>query len=183
MSSNLVDYVVSKEFERALRDLVVEDKTQELITPNRLLSGTPPFPYSKKILEAKKSVFNYVACDNELEYSFARFLDESEDIEAFAKLPEQFGFSIEYPDSLSNIRNYFPDFVAKAVAGTHWIIETTGREDIEVRRKDEAAKRWCESATSLTGVDWKYLKVPQKEFEGLHHSTFGDLTEALTTAV
>jgi len=175
MGTNLVSYVVVKEFEKALRDLVVEERTPELITPKKMLSSTSPFPYSKKILEAKKSVFNYVACDNELEYAFARFLENADDVEAFAKLPEQFGFSIEYPDTLSNIRNYYPDFIAKLKNGTHWVIETKGREDIEVRRKDEAARRWCENASILSGIQWKYLKVPQKEFESLHPSTFEEL--------
>jgi type III restriction enzyme len=182
MSTNLASYVVTKEFERALRDIVVEDKTPELLTPKRMLSATSPFPYSRKIFEAKKSVFNYVACDNELEYAFARFLDGAEDVEAFAKLPEQFGFSIEYPDSLSNIRNYYPDFVARTKDRTHWIIETKGREDIEVKRKDEAAQRWCENATELTGTSWKYLKVPQKEYEALHPTRFEELSSGLAVA-
>lgn len=179
MSTNLVSYVVMKEFERALRDLIVEDKKPELLTPKRFLSATAPFPYSRKVFEAKKSVFNYVACDNELEYSFAKFLEGAEDVEAFAKLPEQFGFSIEYPDSLSNIRNYYPDFVARIKDGTHWIIETKGREDIEVRWKDEAAERWCENATMLAGVTWRYMKVPQKEFEELHPTSFEELLNGI----
>ena len=180
MSTNLVSYVVTKEFERALRGLVLEDKRPELLTPKRLLSSTPPYPFSRRPLEAKKSVFNYVACDNELEYAFARFLDSAEDVEAFAKLPEQFGFSIEYPDNLSNIRNYYPDFVARTKDGVHWIIETKGREDIEVKRKDEAAQFWCDNATMLTGTQWRYLKVPQKEFEALHPSEFEELCDGLS---
>lgn len=179
MSTNLTSYVVTKEFERVLRDLVVEDKTPELLTPKRLLSSTSPFPYSRKVFEAKKSIFNYVCCDNDLEYSFAKFLESADDVEAFAKLPEQFGFSIEYPDTLSNIRNYYPDFVTRTSDGTHWIIETKGREDIEVKLKDEAATRWCENATTLTGVTWKYMKVPQKEYEALNPSSFEELISGL----
>ncbi|MDI6767644.1 MAG: DEAD/DEAH box helicase family protein [Bacteroidota bacterium] len=179
MSTNLASYVVTKEFERVLRDIIVEDNTPELLTPKRLLSSTSPFPFSRKVFEAQKSIFNYVCCDNDLEYSFAKFLENAEDVEAFAKLPEQFGFSIEYPDTLSNIRNYYPDFVARVSDGTHWIIETKGREDIEVKLKDEAAIRWCENATTLTGVTWRYMKVPQGEFEELHPSTMEELIGGL----
>jgi type III restriction enzyme len=179
MSTNLASYVVTKEFERVLREIVVEEKSPTLLAPERMLSSTPPFPYSKKILEAKKTVFNYVTCDNELEYAFAKFLEGAEDVEAFAKLPEQFGFSIEYPDTLSNIRNYYPDFVARVSDGTYWIIETKGREDTEVRLKDEAARRWCQNATELTPDTWRYLKVPQKEFETLRPSRFAELSDAL----
>jgi type III restriction enzyme len=179
MGTNLVSYVVVKEFEKALRDLVVEEKEPQLLAPKRMLSSTIPFPYSKKVLESKKSVFNYVPCDNDLEYRFAKFLDGAEDVKAFAKLPEQFGFSIEYPDSLSNIRNYYPDFIARMEDGTHWIIETKGREDIEVKRKDEAAERWCENASNLTDTQWHYIKVPQKEFDGLHPTKFDELRNVL----
>ena len=36
-------------------------------------------------------------------------------------------------------------------------------------------KRWCENATMLTGIPWRYLKVPQKEFAKLQPSEFADL--------
>ncbi|HZV13284.1 MAG TPA: hypothetical protein VFA55_08715, partial [Candidatus Kapabacteria bacterium] len=179
MSSPIADYIVVREFTKALRDNIVEEKTPELLTKGRALSTTPPFPYSRKIFEARKSVFNHVACDNNLEFAFARFLDSAEDVAAFAKLPLQFGFSIEYPDSRGNIRNYYPDFIARLHDGSHWVIETKGQEDIEVRRKDEAARLWCENATTLTSVQWRYVKVPQREFEKLHPSTFEELTLAL----
>ncbi len=39
-----------------------------------------------------------------LEREFARFLDNVPDVEAFSKLPEQFGFSIEYADNAANLR-------------------------------------------------------------------------------
>ncbi|HWP81842.1 MAG TPA: DEAD/DEAH box helicase family protein [Bacteroidota bacterium] len=179
MSSNLSSYVVTKEFEKALRDAVVEEKKPILISPNRFLSSTPPFPFSKLLLESKKSIFNYVACDNEFERAFAKFLDGADDVEAFAKLPEQFGFCIEYTDILANLRNYYPDFVLRLKDGSHWIVETKGREDIEVKRKDDAATVWCENATELTGVKWSYLKVRQKEFEDLRPSAFSELISAL----
>ena len=48
MGTNLVSYVVSKEFERALRDLVVEDKQPELLSPKRVLSSTFTFSLLKE---------------------------------------------------------------------------------------------------------------------------------------
>jgi type III restriction enzyme len=56
------------------------------------------------------------------------------------------------------------------------IIETKGREDPDVPHKDRAAKLWCEYVTTLTGEQWKYLKIPQKEFIKLEPSDFSDLT-------
>jgi type III restriction enzyme len=122
-----------------------------------------------------------VPCDNEFELSFARFLDKAEDLEAFAKLPEQFGFCIQYTDSLANIRNYFPDFIARLNDGSHWIIETKGREDIEVAMKDNAAQNWCETATELTTKEWHYIKVLQKDFEKLRPGDFEELQAGVKT--
>lgn len=97
------------------------------------------------------------------------------DIKAFAKLPEQFGFCVQYTDTLANIRNYFPDFIAVNADGNRWIIETKGREDIEVQLKDNAAIHWCDTATELTKTEWKYLKVLEKEFEKLRPGDFAEL--------
>ncbi len=175
MGSNVASFVVTKEFEKLLREIVIEHKEPELLSAERFLSSTPAYPTSKKILEAKKSVFNYVACDNEFEYEFARFLEKSGDITAFSKIPEPFGFCIQYTDTLANIRNYYPDFVAVTEDETKWIIETKGREDVEVKLKDNAAINWCAAASSLTKENWRYLKVPQKEFEKLHPDNFEEL--------
>ena len=96
-------------------------------------------------------------------------------IVAFGKLPEVFGFAIEYTDGATNLRSYYPDFVAKADDGTHWLLETKGQETTEVIHKDQAARNWCVSATALTKTAWKYLKVPQKRFETLQPETLQDL--------
>jgi type III restriction enzyme len=179
MSSNVAAYIITKEFEKVLRDKIIEEKEPEVLSKGHKLSSTPPFPFSKQIYESKKNIFNYVACDNDFEIKFAKFLNGAEDVVAFAKLPEQFGFCIEYTDTLANLRNYYPDFAAKLNDETHWLIETKGREDLEVARKDEAAKLWCENATNLTGIKWNYLKVPQKEFELMNAQRFCDLQNVL----
>lgn len=94
---------------------------------------------------------------------------------AFAKLPSQFGFAIEYTDSSASLRYYEPDFVAILMDGSHRLIETKGREDPDVAHKDRAARLWCDNATQLTGVVWQYLKVPQVGFEKLEPTAFQDL--------
>jgi type III restriction enzyme len=60
-------------------------------------------------------------------------------------------------------------------SGEHYLIETKGREDIDVSYKDRAARLWCEYATELTGTSWGYLKVPQTEFNKLEPDSFSDL--------
>jgi type III restriction enzyme len=175
MSTNLASYIVTQAFEKVLRQQIIEEIQPTLYRYAKQLSTTPPFPFSRLLLESDKTVFNYVACDNEFERDFAQFLNRAEDIIAFAKLPEQFGFSIQYTDSRTNLRHYYPDFVVKRQDGQHWLIETKGREDIEVKLKDEAASYWCKNATHLCQVTWDYLKVPQNEFEKLQPSDFEEL--------
>jgi type III restriction enzyme len=183
ISSNIASYVVIKEFEKALREIVIENKEPQLLSANRFLSSTMPFPTSKKVLEAKKTIFNYTPCDNDFEYNFAKYLDKADDIKTLAKLPEQFGFCIQYTDALANIRNYFPDFIAVAEDNSKWIIETKGREDVEVKLKDNAAINWCQVASVLTKESWNYLKVPQKEFEQLHPDSFEELIAGINPLI
>jgi type III restriction enzyme len=118
------------------------------------------------LYEAKRSVFNFEGCDNEFEHTFARWLDHAPDGGAFCKLPRGFGFAIEYADAAGNLRLYYPDFVAVAADGTHWLIETKGQEDINVALKDRAAELWCRNATDLGLGNWRYVKVRQQDFEG-----------------
>lgn len=68
-----------------------------------------------------------------------------------------------------------PTVFAVTAEGTHYLLETKGLEDPNVVHKDRAAQIWCENATMLTGTQWEYLKVPQKDFEALDPAQFVDL--------
>ncbi|MDP8930725.1 MAG: DEAD/DEAH box helicase family protein [Actinomycetota bacterium] len=180
MSTSVAQYVTVKTFASALRGLVVQELTPSLEGRGRKLSETEPFPFSRPTLAASKTVFNLVAADNEFERDFARFLERAPDVLAFAKLPGRLGFAIEYTDNATNLRYYEPDFVAVSGNGAHHLIETKGREDIDVAHKDRAAQIWCENATLLTGVDWGYIKVPQTEFGKLQPTELAEVKLALT---
>ncbi len=175
IASNVAQYVTVKTFVQALRQVVVEELAPQLINAGRRLSETPKFPWSRQTLAAPTCVFNLVPCDNEFEKEFARFLRDAPDVERFAKLPEQFGFTIEYTDAIGNLRYYEPDFVAVIEGGTHYLLETKGLEDVNVAFKDRAAQLWCENATLLTATPWCYLKVRQTEYASLQPTQFADL--------
>lgn len=175
MSTPVAHFVCVDVFKKALLVLTIEEQQPQLLEPSRLLSDCQPFPWSRPVWEGNKTVFNLVPCDNDFEREFAKFLDGCPDVKAFAKLPQVFGFSIEYTDAAMNLRSYFPDFVAVDDAGGHWLLEAKGQETIDVLRKDAAALHWCENATVLTGRPWKYVKVPQKDFEALQPHRLADL--------
>ena len=42
-------------------------------------------------------------------------------------------------------------------------------------RKDAAALRWCENASKLTETPWRYVKIPQKDYEALRPQCLADL--------
>jgi len=178
ISTSVAQYVTIKTFAGALRGLVVEELTPSLEGEGRKLSDTLPFPFSRPTFEASKTIFTLVAADNEFERDFARFLEAAPDVTAFAKLPSRFGFVIEYTDNANNLRYYEPDFVAVDTGGDLHLIETKGREDIDVTHKDRAAQIWCENATLLTGVAWSYVKVPQVEFGKLQATELADVVLA-----
>ena len=171
----MLGHVVKREFAKALRPLLIEAQTPTLTGSARPLSETPGFPWSRPTLASSRTVFNVAACSNKFELAFARFLHECGDVTAFAKLPDPFGFSIPYTDTSLNLRYYEPDFVAVLTTGAHVVIETKGREDVDVQHKDRAAAQWCEHATDLTGTLWTYIKVQQGPFESMRPEHFEDL--------
>jgi type III restriction enzyme len=175
ISSNVAQYVTIKTFVEALRKLVLTELQPQLLHAGRALSETPPFPWSRPTMRASKCVFNLVPCDNEFEKEFAQFLEKADDVVRFAKLPEQFGFVIEYTDNAGNFRHYEPDFVVLTNDGRNHIVETKGLEDVNVANKDRAAKLWCENTSRLTGKPWNYVKVLQTEYNNLQATQFSDL--------
>lgn len=175
IGSNVAMYVTVKTFVEALQKLVVEEAQPQLVHPGRALSETPPFPWSRPTLQAGKCVFNLVPCANEFEKEFARFLQNAGDVERFAKLPQQFGFAIEYTDSVGTLRYYWPDFATVTADGLCWLMETKGFEDVNVINKKRAATLWCENTSILTGKPWDFVMVRQKEYEYLRPMSFNDL--------
>ena len=174
ISQKLHLVVTMKAFLNALREKLVQPQEPVLEGAGRKLSSIAPFPWSQAAPECRKTIFNKVACDSNFEATFARFLDNASDVLRFGKLPLQFGFSIPYTDSRGNLRHYYPDFVVVDDNGVSYLVETKGLEDIEVANKDRSATIWAEQATALTGQEWRYVKVLQKDFENLAPAAFAD---------
>lgn len=183
MSTSVAHYVCVDVFSKELKRLTIAEQEPLLLEPQRMLSSCQPFPWSRQVWEGEHTVFNLVPCDNPFERDFAKFLDHAEDVAAFAKLPQPFGFSIEYTDGAMNLRSYYPDFVAVGTDGRHWLLETKGAETSEVVYKDSAATQWCANATQLTGTPWSYVKIPQKGFETLQPTRLEHLMALSSTGM
>lgn len=178
ISQRLPQMVTIKAFLNVFREKLVHPQEPVLEGDGRKLSSVAPFPWSQAAPECLKTVFNKVACDNNYEVAFARFLDNANDVVLFGKLPRQFGFSIPYTDTRGNLRHYYPDFIVVDDNEVSYLVETKGREDIEVANKDRSATIWAERATALTGQEWRYVKVLQTDFQDHAPATFADCANA-----
>ena len=166
-------------FREAIRSLSITER-EPTIEENALrVSETPPFPWSRKTVEGKKTVFNLTPVDSGLEARFAEFLDRATDVTAWAKLTMNSRFALEYISKAGALRYYYPDFVLRLDDDTCLVVETKGQEDLDVALKDRRARRWCQDATRLAGREWAYEKVPQKLFDGFHGDTMDELRRLL----
>jgi type III restriction enzyme len=181
LNESRVFVITHKVFLKLLRPKLTQERQPIIENSGRLLSTTPPFPFSGKIVEARHTLFDLTPCGNEYEQTFARFLDAAADVKAFANLgnlPQK--LSIEYLDGEANLRYYEPDFIARDASGAHWLLETKGREDIDVSFKNARAEKWCEDVSALTGEPWHFQIVKQKDFKQINPRTLADLTSALS---
>jgi type III restriction enzyme len=179
LAENDAQQIVIGAFQKAIRALTVKERQATITEQAFHLSETPPFPWSRRTVDATKTVFNLTPVDNALEERFARFLDRAPDVAAFAKLTMNSRFALEYISSTGALRYYYPDFLVRLVDDTCLLVETKGLEDIEVALKDRRAQRWCRDATTLSGREWAYEKVPQSVFDAYAGATMEGLRRTL----
>lgn len=160
-------------FSQAINNLVIKPQPVRVTAPPlKVGETTPAFLWSREVTRARKTVFNLVACDNRFEAEFASFLEGAQDIDAFAKLTQNTPFSIEYLDTRGGWHSYWPDFIVRSIAGEMFIVETKGREDIDVAQKDARAAKWCQDAGALTIIPWHYVKITEEVFRSTTATTF-----------
>ncbi|MBV1735235.1 MAG: hypothetical protein KMY50_05635 [Candidatus Desulforudis sp.] len=104
-------------------------------------------------LQVNKSIYEYVVYDSEVEYQFARLLDQREDIKLFVKLPGW--FKIDTP-----VGKYNPDWaIVKQSDQTVYLVrETKGTRDFLKLRTSEADKVRCgQKHFEALGVPFKVV--------------------------
>jgi type III restriction enzyme len=178
LSSHEVQEQLINLFVNAFRDMTFTEREPGKKYTIKL-SDTRPFVWSKFVYPANRCIFNYVPCDNNFEVDFAKFLDRAEDVEAFSKIVSKIGFFVEYKDSKDSLRLYYPDFVVVIDESERLIIETKGREDVDVWHKDKRIKKWCKDTTGLSGRKWLFIRVDQEEFEKYRFKSVKELISTL----
>ena len=123
-------------FKKAINNLTIMDKGDAEIRDTIKLRQTRPFMTKEQsYLVPSKSVFNRIIGDSKLELDFARFLEDSADVLAYAKNYLAVRFKLDYVNADGDISNYYPDFVVKVVGQ-----ENLYRRDQGARRPGRAAE-------------------------------------------
>ena len=164
-------------FKKAINALTVRDKGDAEIRDTIKLRQTRPFVTKDQgYLIPKKSVFNKIIGDSHFELLFARFLDDCDDVIAFAKNYMAVSFKLDYVNATGDISNYYPDFMVKLTAKEIFIVETKGQVDLDVPLKMARLKQWCEDINRIQSkVKYDFVYVDIEGFEKYRPDTFRKL--------
>jgi len=175
--------IVFDSFKAGINALTVRDAGSSRIEDRIRLRNARPFRTgNREYWPAKRSIFNKIvpeATGGGFELKFARFLDETPDITAFAKNYLAVGFKLDYVRANGDLANYVPDFLVKTPDERVWIIETKGREEIDLPQKMGRLRQWCEDATAASLADggpaYRFVYVDQAGFERQPPTSFAAL--------
>ena len=164
-------------FKKSINALTVRDKGDAEIRDTIKLRQTRPFRVEDQgYLMPKKSVFNRVVGDNKLELQFASFLEDCPDVVSYSKLYLAVNFKLDYVNADGNISNYYPDFVVKLSDKKIVIVETKGREDLDVPLKMARLRQWCEDINRVqSDVEYDFVYVDEESFKKYSPKSFADL--------
>lgn len=165
--------IIFDNFTKAINTLTVRDAGGVGIDGWLRLGETRPFrTENRPYLAPRRSVFNKIVGEANaggLEMAFAGFLDAADDVAAFAKNYLAVGFKMDYVKANGELSNYIPDFIVRGTDGTVWIIETKGREELDLPQKMARLAQWCADATAAVvgegGPVYRFIYVDQQGFE------------------
>jgi len=164
-------------FKKEINNLTIQDRGDAEIRNYIKISKCRPFVVKDQgYLIPKKSVFNKIIGDSYLELRFANFLENCEDIISYVKNYFGVHFKIDYKNYDGNISDYYPDFVVKKSEKELFVIETKGREDLDVPLKTQRLKQWCDDLNkSQKKIKYDFIYVDEESFNKYNPSSFGEL--------
>ncbi len=168
---------VIEEFKRHINELTVKDKGETEIRDYIKLRKTRPFVVKDQgYIIPQKSIFNKIIGDSQLELEFTAFLEKCDDIVSYAKNFLAVHFVIDYINKDGFPSNYYPDFLVKVTETDIVIVETKGREEIDVPEKMNRLKQWCEDINNAQkDLRFDYVFVGEEGFHKYKPTTFSDL--------
>jgi type III restriction enzyme len=166
-------------FKKAINALTVRDAGDAEIRDTIKLRQTRPFVAKDQgYLVPKKSVFNRIIGDSQLELRFAAFLEGCTDVVSYAKNYLAVHFKLDYVDAGGDISNYYPDFMVKLSDKRIVVVETKGEEDLDVPLKMARLRQWCEDINRVqTGAEYDFVYVDEEGFEKYRPTSFRQLLD------
>ncbi len=174
--------ILIETFKKAINALTVQDKGDAEIRDTIKLRETRPFVAKDQgYLIPRKSVFNRIIGDSGFELEFARFLDDCDDVLSYAKNYLAVRFKLDYVKADGDISNYYPDFLVKVTPKRVYVVETKGREELDLPLKMERLGQWCEDINRVQSeVKWDFVYVDQEGFEKYKPTSFKQLVDGFT---
>lgn len=173
-------------FKVAINALTVQETGATHIEDRIRLKEMRPFRTEwRQHLPAEKCIFNRIVGEpnsGAFELRFAAFLEDAADVQAFAKNYLAVGFKLDYVKANGDLSNYTPDFIVRTTDRRIWIVETKGREELDLPQKMARLKQWCADATAAeeNGQQYGFVFVDETSFERHKPATFGTLVAAFT---
>ena len=166
-------------FKKAINALTVRDKGDAQIRDTIKLRQTRPSVVKDQgYLIPRKSVFNRIIGDSTFELVFARFLDDCDDVVSYAKNHDAVPFKLDYVKADSELSTYRPDFLVKLSDKRTFIVETKGREDLDLPLKMQRLRQWCEDINRVQAdVEYDFVYVGQEGFEKYKPDSFRQLID------
>ena len=183
LSETEVTKTIIETFKKGINAITLQDKGNTEICGQIVLSETRPFIVKQQeCIVPQKSVFNKIIGDSSLELQFAEFLEKCDDIISYTKNYFAVGFRLDYVKSDGNIANYYPDFLVKTSEHEVFIVETKGREELDIPLKMERLKQWCEDVNGLQStMTYRFLYVDEEGFKKYTPKSFTGLIESFQT--
>jgi type III restriction enzyme len=171
---------VIETFKKAINDLTVRDKGDAEIRDTIKLRKTRPFVVKDQgYMVPKKSVFNRIIGDSHFELEFANFLEQCSDVISYAKNYLTVHFKLDYVNADGDISNYYPDFLVKLSNEKVVVVETKGREDLDVPLKMKRLRQWCEDINAIQpDVIYDFVYVEQERFDKYVPKSFREILKA-----
>ena len=170
-----------------IRDKTIETKKRHVQNQPVFLRNWRSYQVTSSeqhpIQQADRTLFNLVPCDSSLEVAMTTFLDQAPDVVAFAKNAGPQALRIDYLTREQKPAYYKPDFFVRSEDGSYALVETKGREDLNVPRKAGAAIEWCKAASKSVDSNWRYIFIPQNVMENLTGNRFDTLARTSAPAL
>lgn len=115
---------------------ISQKKERKRISQGQRLSAWKPYQATstekRPAVQAQRTMFNLVPCENEFEQSFTDFCDMASDVAAFSKNAGPQKLMIDYLRPDGHRALYIPDFIVRLSKGDYLLCELKGKVDLLV---------------------------------------------------